>query len=441
MLLRVDFTEGDPDFYTLALSVGTGRRANPEFILARLRGPDGTGGAVQRAAQSRVLRRDAGRDPAPAAVRRREGRVAGGAHASISRRIWGAGPSSARADRRAGGSGQQHAVLWRPVRAQAAAQSRARAASGAGDRRAADEGRVSVRGAARRNDRIPHSGRASQSLSRCCTGIVRDAVGRLAIHARSPRHFLRERAGARAGRTVAGSSGRRTRARNDQLVPGNGASCWGRGRARCTRRWRRIPTIRSSRPSRSPISIVTGCITACWRGSAAPRPTARRDRPAAGSGERRRRGGARAAADAAREVPLLPRPAARRGAHPHPRRLSPRTGAVYRQGIHHHRFRRRSGAATKRAPHQAVAAAGRGGNDRFVLPRFARRAVRRGARRDPHARVDGRAGAVVAILGAVGEHRVSGVVSGDAGGRAAAAAESRARAHDDPPVPGGPGAA
>ena len=41
--------------------------------------------------------------------------------------------------------------------------------------------------------------------------------------------------------------------------------------------------------------------------------------------------------------------------------------------------------------------------------------------RDPHARVDGRAGAVGAILGARGERRVSGLVPRDAGGRGPAA--------------------
>src|SRR5438270_2482390 len=43
VLLRVDFTEGDPDFYTLAVSVGTHDVRDPEFILARLQGPEGRG--------------------------------------------------------------------------------------------------------------------------------------------------------------------------------------------------------------------------------------------------------------------------------------------------------------------------------------------------------------------------------------------------------------
>ncbi len=43
VIIRADFTEGDPEFYTLALSVSAGDVENPEFILARLRGPGGSG--------------------------------------------------------------------------------------------------------------------------------------------------------------------------------------------------------------------------------------------------------------------------------------------------------------------------------------------------------------------------------------------------------------
>jgi maltose alpha-D-glucosyltransferase / alpha-amylase len=49
VLIRVEFTEGEPDFYTLALSVGTGDVADPEFILARLQRRSGGSGLLYSA--------------------------------------------------------------------------------------------------------------------------------------------------------------------------------------------------------------------------------------------------------------------------------------------------------------------------------------------------------------------------------------------------------
>jgi maltose alpha-D-glucosyltransferase/alpha-amylase len=43
VIIRVEYTEGDPEFYTLALSVATGNVDSPEFILARVRGPNESG--------------------------------------------------------------------------------------------------------------------------------------------------------------------------------------------------------------------------------------------------------------------------------------------------------------------------------------------------------------------------------------------------------------
>src|SRR5436305_11655414 len=102
LLLRVDFTEGDPDFYTLALSVGTDHVDHPEFILARLRGPDGTG-----LLYSGLRSRDFCDELLGAILRRR--RYAGeegellAAHTRAFRGLWGADrpplePTVARAD-------------------------------------------------------------------------------------------------------------------------------------------------------------------------------------------------------------------------------------------------------------------------------------------------------------------------------------------------------
>jgi maltose alpha-D-glucosyltransferase/alpha-amylase len=53
LVIRVEFTEGDPDFYTMALSVSTGDVENPEFVLARLQGPDGRRGLLYGALWNR----------------------------------------------------------------------------------------------------------------------------------------------------------------------------------------------------------------------------------------------------------------------------------------------------------------------------------------------------------------------------------------------------
>jgi maltose alpha-D-glucosyltransferase/alpha-amylase len=90
VFLRVEFTEGDPDFYTLALSVATGEVDDPEFILARLRGPDGATGTLYGALRNRAFA-----DDLLAAVLRRkrfngeQGELVAG-HTRAFRSIWGA---------------------------------------------------------------------------------------------------------------------------------------------------------------------------------------------------------------------------------------------------------------------------------------------------------------------------------------------------------------
>jgi maltose alpha-D-glucosyltransferase / alpha-amylase len=49
LLIRVDYTEGDPDFYTLPVSVSMGEPEQLEFVLALLRGPDGSAGFLHSA--------------------------------------------------------------------------------------------------------------------------------------------------------------------------------------------------------------------------------------------------------------------------------------------------------------------------------------------------------------------------------------------------------
>jgi maltose alpha-D-glucosyltransferase/alpha-amylase len=53
LMIRVEFTEGDPDFYTMVLSVAKGEVDNPEFVLARLQGPDGERGLLYGALRNR----------------------------------------------------------------------------------------------------------------------------------------------------------------------------------------------------------------------------------------------------------------------------------------------------------------------------------------------------------------------------------------------------
>ena len=117
------------------------------------------GSALQRAAQSRVLRRTAG------------ARSCGGADFTGSAASWWPshtrpfGRSGARTVRRwslrVARADQDNTTvfLWRPVRAEALPQSGGGAASRAGDRRAADAGRISQRGAAGGSGGIPRSGR------------------------------------------------------------------------------------------------------------------------------------------------------------------------------------------------------------------------------------------------------------------------------------------
>jgi maltose alpha-D-glucosyltransferase / alpha-amylase len=55
VLIRVEFTEGEPDFYTLAVSVAEGDVADPEFILARLQRRDGSTGLLYGALHNRAF--------------------------------------------------------------------------------------------------------------------------------------------------------------------------------------------------------------------------------------------------------------------------------------------------------------------------------------------------------------------------------------------------
>jgi maltose alpha-D-glucosyltransferase/alpha-amylase len=102
-IIRVEFTEGDPDFYTLALSVATREVENPEFLLARLRDPKGESGILYGALRNREFS-----DELLAAILRRrrfageQGELVAG-HTRAFRAIWGADhpalePSLARVD-------------------------------------------------------------------------------------------------------------------------------------------------------------------------------------------------------------------------------------------------------------------------------------------------------------------------------------------------------
>jgi maltose alpha-D-glucosyltransferase / alpha-amylase len=53
VLIRVEFTEGEPDFYTLAVAVADGEVESPEFILARLQRRDGATGLLYSALRNR----------------------------------------------------------------------------------------------------------------------------------------------------------------------------------------------------------------------------------------------------------------------------------------------------------------------------------------------------------------------------------------------------
>ena len=103
LLIRAEFTEGDPEFYTLAVSVAMGEVENPEFILARLQGPEGRPGVLYGALRNREFC-----DELLAAILRRR-RFAGeqgelvASHTRAFRAIWGADrpalePTLSRAD-------------------------------------------------------------------------------------------------------------------------------------------------------------------------------------------------------------------------------------------------------------------------------------------------------------------------------------------------------
>jgi maltose alpha-D-glucosyltransferase/alpha-amylase len=53
VIIRVEFTEGEPDFYTLALSVGAGDVHEPDFIVARLQRRDGATALLYSALRNR----------------------------------------------------------------------------------------------------------------------------------------------------------------------------------------------------------------------------------------------------------------------------------------------------------------------------------------------------------------------------------------------------
>ena len=53
LFIRVEYTGGDPEIYTLSLSVAAGEAADPEFALARLQAPDGTTGLLYSALRNR----------------------------------------------------------------------------------------------------------------------------------------------------------------------------------------------------------------------------------------------------------------------------------------------------------------------------------------------------------------------------------------------------
>jgi maltose alpha-D-glucosyltransferase/alpha-amylase len=103
VIIRAEFKEGDPDYYTLALSVGPEDVENPEFLLARLRGPNG-----ERAILYGALRNRQFSDELLAAILRRR-RFLGehgelvAAHTRAFRGLWGVDrpslePSLSRAD-------------------------------------------------------------------------------------------------------------------------------------------------------------------------------------------------------------------------------------------------------------------------------------------------------------------------------------------------------
>jgi maltose alpha-D-glucosyltransferase/alpha-amylase len=88
-LIRVEYREGDPEFYTLPVSVATGEVDQPDFVLARLRAPDGQTGILYSALRNRTFCDEL----LVAILRRRTFTGEAGAlvasHTRQFRRIWG----------------------------------------------------------------------------------------------------------------------------------------------------------------------------------------------------------------------------------------------------------------------------------------------------------------------------------------------------------------
>ncbi|HWC96975.1 MAG TPA: maltose alpha-D-glucosyltransferase [Candidatus Sulfopaludibacter sp.] len=53
LLIRVEFSEGEADVYTLPLTVSEGEQANMQYVIARLQSPDGARGVLRSAVRSR----------------------------------------------------------------------------------------------------------------------------------------------------------------------------------------------------------------------------------------------------------------------------------------------------------------------------------------------------------------------------------------------------
>jgi maltose alpha-D-glucosyltransferase/alpha-amylase len=95
LLLRVQYNQGEPDVYTLPLSVAQGEKAGevqqrlPEFVVARLRHPDGSTGVLYSALHDRLF----GISLLNAIAKRRRVRTRTGemtaAHTRAFREIWG----------------------------------------------------------------------------------------------------------------------------------------------------------------------------------------------------------------------------------------------------------------------------------------------------------------------------------------------------------------
>jgi maltose alpha-D-glucosyltransferase/alpha-amylase len=90
LIVRVDYTEGDPEFYTLAVTVEVGEGEHPELVLARLRSPDGRAGVLHSALYDRPFSEEL----LGAILRRRRyagevGEIAA-SHSRGFRALWGA---------------------------------------------------------------------------------------------------------------------------------------------------------------------------------------------------------------------------------------------------------------------------------------------------------------------------------------------------------------